>query len=214
MICVVFSGGAYRNPEFYRDFAKDADLIIAADSGGDLLLSLDIVPHVLIGDMDSIGRAALRAFKGKGAEIVELPPEKDFTDTEMAVRLAVERGAREIILLGAIGSRIDHTLANVSLLIFASERGASARIVNEDQEAYLLAADVVNPIAGEVGDTVSLIALSDPVTGVTTHDLKYPLKEANLKLLSPLGVSNEVSGQNPWVEFWEGRLLLIRVKNP
>jgi thiamine pyrophosphokinase len=214
MICAVFSGGAYRDPEFYRDFAKDADLIIAADSGGDLLLSLSIVPHILIGDMDSIGGAALRAFRERGAEIVELPPEKDFTDTEMAVRLAVERGAREIILLGAIGSRVDHTLANVSLLIFASERGASVRIVNEDQEAYLLAADVVNPIAGEVGDTVSLISLSDPTTGVTTHDLRYPLTHATLALMSPLGVSNEISGPEPWVEFGEGRLLLIRVRNP
>ncbi len=214
MICVVFSGGTYRNPEFYRDFLKDADLVIAADSGGDLLLSLGTVPHILIGDMDSIGRTTLSDFKKKGAEIVELSPEKDFTDTEMAVRLAIERGAREIVLLGAIGGRIDHTLANLSLLIFASGRGVRLRMIDEDQEAYLLTPAIRNHIPGAVGDTVSLISLADRTTGTTTHDLKYPLSAASLALMSPLGVSNEISGPEPWVEFAEGRLLLIRVRNP
>ena len=213
MIAIIFSGGTYRDIEFYRAFIEGADLVVAADSGGEALLSLGVVPHLLIGDMDSIGPEAVAAHRSRGAEVIQVEPEKDATDTELAVRIALDRGATEITILAAVGSRLDHTLANVSLLLYAQQRGASARIVNEDQEAYFLTADVVNPIAGEIGDTVSLIALSDPTTGVTTHDLKYPLKEASLKLLSPLGVSNEISGRNPWVEFWEGELLLVKVRN-
>jgi thiamine pyrophosphokinase len=214
MISLIFSGGTCRDVEFYRGFIKDAGLIIAADGGGEILAALNAVPHVLIGDMDSIGPDTAASLKDRGVEVIEAEPEKDFTDTELAVRLAVDRGATDITILAAIGTRLDHTLANVSLLLFAHDRGIRARIVNEDQQAYLLTADVTNPIAGKIGDTVSLIALSDPVTGVTTHDLKYPLKEAELKLLSPLGVSNEISGKNPCVEFREGRLLLIKVRCP
>lgn len=214
MIIVIFSGGTYHNLEFYRALIEGADLIIAADSGGRALASLEVTPHLLVGDMDSIGADVLAAIRKRGAEIIEVSGEKDFTDTELAVRVAVDRDATEIVICGALGDRLDHTLANISLLVYAQEKGVPARIVTEDQEAYLLTADVVNPIAGKIGDTVSLIALSDPTTGVTTHHLKYPLKEASLGLLSPLGVSNEVSGTNPWVEFWEGRLLLVKIRNP
>jgi thiamine pyrophosphokinase len=214
MIVAIFSGGSYRDLEFYRGLIKDAGLIIAADSGGEALLLLGIVPDILVGDMDSIGADVFAEISGRGARVIEVPPEKDFTDTELAVRTALDRGAKEIVICGALGGRLDHTLANISLLVLAQERGVTARIVTEDQEAYLLAADVVNTIAGAIGKTVSLIALSDPTTGVTTHDLKYPLREANLTLLSPLGVSNEISGPNPYVEFWEGRLLLVSVRKP
>ncbi len=214
MRIVIFSGGSYRDVEFYRGLIKDADLTIAADSGGAALLSLDVTPDLLVGDMDSIGADVLAAIRKRGAEVIEAPAEKDFTDTELAVRLAVDRNPTEIVICGALGNRLDHTLANISLLVYARERGVTARIVTEDQEAYLLPADVIDPIAGKVGDTVSLIALSEPVTGVTTHDLKYPLKQAALSLFSPLGVSNEIAGPNPWVEFWEGRLLLVKVRNP
>jgi thiamine pyrophosphokinase len=214
MISLIFSGGTCRDVEFYRGFIEGAGLIIAADGGAEIPAALGVLPHVLVGDMDSIGPGTAAALRGRGVEVIEVEPEKDFTDTELAVRLAVDRGATDITILAAIGTRLDHTLANVSLLLFAHERGIGARIVNEDQEAYLLTADVTNPIAGTIGDTVSLIAFSDPVTGVTTHDLKYPLKDAELEMLSPLGVSNEISGKNPWVEFREGRLLLIKVRHP
>jgi thiamine pyrophosphokinase len=214
MRTAIFSGGTYRDPEFYRDRIMRADLIIAADSGGSALLSLGVTPHLLVGDMDSIGTGVLAEIRRRGAEVIEMPPEKDYTDTEIAVRQALDRGAAEIEICGGLGSRLDHTLANVSLLIYAGQHGATARIVTEDQDAYFLTAGAENPIEGGIGDTVSLIALSDPTTGVTTHDLKYPLVEADLRLLSPLGVSNEIAGPNPWVEFREGRLLLVAVRNP
>ncbi len=214
MIVLIFSGGTYRDLDFYRPCTRDADLIIAADSGGAALLALDVTPHLLVGDMDSIGADAFGTLKNKGVEVIEVPPEKDFTDSQLALRIALERGGTDITIFGGVGDRLDHTLANISLLVYAQENGVPARIVTEDQEAYLLTADVVNPIAGEIGDTISLIALSEPTTGVTTHHLKYPLKKASLRLLSPLGVSNVISGPNPWVEFWEGRLLLVKIQNP
>jgi thiamine pyrophosphokinase len=214
MRTAIFSGGTYRNPEFYRDRIEWADLIIAADSGGSVLLSLGVTPGLLVGDMDSIGTDVLAEIRRRGAEVIEMPPEKDHTDTEIAVQEALDRGAAEITICGALGGRLDHTLANISLLLFTREHGAQARIVTEDQEAYLLIPGLKNPIAGAIGDTVSLMALADPTTGVTTHDLKYPLEKADLSLLSPLGVSNEISGPNPWVEFRRGILLLVAVRNP
>jgi thiamine pyrophosphokinase len=214
MITAIFSGGTYHDLEFYRGLIEKADLIIAADSGGEALLSLDVTPHLIVGDMDSIGTDVFTAIRKRGAEVIEVPGEKDFTDTELAVRVAVDRNTTEIVICGALGNRLDHTLANISLLAYARQRGVGARIVTEDQEARLLIPRIRNPIAGAVGDTVSVISLAEPSTGVTTHDLKYPLMKAALSLLSPLGVSNEISGPHPWVEFREGRLLLITIGNP
>ena len=228
MRAVIFSGGVYRDPEFCRSYVDGADLIVAADGGGGMLLALGIpeeIPTVLVGDMDSIDEADLVKLQeskknGGDLEIVREPPEKDSTDTELAFNVALKKGADEIIILGALGGRVDHALANLSLLIRAkSENGkrskkVKARIVDERQEITLLDIGVKNRIEGDFGETVSLLSLNGDAEGVITNDLKYPLSDAVLVQFSPLGVSNVVSGPDPWVMFKKGLLLLVRVKKP
>jgi thiamine pyrophosphokinase len=225
MRAVILSGGSYSDPEFCRGFIDGADLIVAADEGGEVLLTLgvpDDTPTVLIGDMDSIDEADLARLQGlgkdgKSVEVIRVPPEKDSTDTELAFDVALKRGADEIVILGALGGRIDHALANLSLLIRAKEKKGKkveAKIADESQEIVLLTAGVKNRIGGNLGDTVSLISLTVDTEGVITNDLKYPLSDATLSQFSPFGVSNVVSGPDPWVLFKKGLLLLISVKNP
>ncbi|MBN1573016.1 MAG: thiamine diphosphokinase [Deltaproteobacteria bacterium] len=229
MRAVILSGGTYSyygDPEFCRGFVDGADLIVAADSGGGALLKLGIpkgTPTVIIGDMDSIDQAdlaSLRRLKKSGGdlEIIREPAEKDSTDTELAFDVALKKGADEIVILGALGGRVDHALANLSLLIRTkSENGkrrkkVEAKIVDEYQEITLLDAGIKNRIEGDVGETVSLISLKGDAEGVITNDLKYPLSDAILAQFSPLGVSNVISGADPWVLFKRGLLLLVRVK--
>jgi thiamine pyrophosphokinase len=228
MRAVILSGGTYKDPEFCRGFIDGADLVVAADEGGKVLLAIgvpDDTPTVLIGDMDSIDEADLVKLQGlgknrKNMEVIRVPPEKDSTDTELAFNIALKRGADEIVILGALGGRLDHAFANISLLIRAkNENGkrrkkVSAVIVDEDQEIVLLDAGVKNRIEGDLGDTVSLVSLKGNAEGVITNDLKYPLSDAILSQFSPFGVSNVISGPDPWVLFKKGLLLLVKVKNP
>ena len=213
-VAMIFSGGACREPEFYREYLSQGDLVIAADGGGGILFALGVVPHVLIGDMDSIGDEQLRNFEDQGVEVITMPQEKDYTDTELAFNLALEREADEILIFGAMGGRIDHALANLSLLILGDDKGVITRIVDEDQELTLLTCGGKNRIPGRVGETISLVSLSYETTGIDTKDLKYPLDNGTLSFLSPNGVSNVIAGLDPEVSYREGRLLLARVRNP
>ena len=215
MRALIFSGGIYDDPRHYKRYLDDADLIIAADSGAGAVLSLERLPDVLIGDMDSIRTDELRDIQnGREVEIITQPPQKDYTDTELAVHLARERGAVEIYICGALGGRLDHELANLSFLVLGVTWGVDIRIVDEAQELVMLAPGEPNRIPGAVGDTVSLISLSEESTGVTTGDLQYPLVGETLSFLSPRGVSNVISGPKPSVGYDRGKLLLVRIFRP
>lgn len=215
MRALIFSGGIYDDPRYYRRYLDDAGLVIAADSGAGAVLTLGRLPDVLIGDMDSIRTDELRDIvNGGDVEVITQPAQKDYTDTELAVRLARERGATEIFICGALGGRLDHELANVSFLFLGITWGVDIRIIDEAQELVMLTPGRQNRIPGSLGDTVSLISLSEATTGVTTTDLKYPLVGETLPFLSPRGVSNVISGPEPSVTYDEGRLLLVRIFRP
>ena len=215
MRALIFSGGVYDDPQYYRRYLDDAELVIAADSGAGAVLAMGRLPDVLIGDMDSIRADELKDIKnGRDVEVITQPPQKDYTDTELAVRLALERGAGEIFICGALGGRLDHELANVSFLVLGVTWGVDIRIVDEAQELVMLAPGEPNRIPGAVGDTVSLISLSEESTGVTTGDLQYPLVGETLSFLSPRGVSNVISGPKPSVGYDRGKLLLVRIFRP
>ena len=215
MRALIFSGGVYDDPQYYRRYLEDAELVIAADSGAGAVLALGRLPDVLIGDMDSIRTDELRDIvNGREVEVITQHTHKDYTDTELAVRLARERGAAEIFICGALGGRLDHELANVSFLVLGRMWDVDIRIVDEAQELVMLIPGRRNPIPGAHGDTVSLISLSEESTGVTTADLEYPLVSETLSFLSPRGVSNVISGPRPSVIYDEGRLLLIRIFRP
>ena len=215
MRALIFSGGVYEDPQYYRRYLDDAELVIAADSGAGAVLALGRLPDVLIGDMDSIRTDELRDIKnGRQVEVITQPAQKDYTDTELAVRLARDRGAVEIFICGALGGRLDHELANVSFLVKGESWGVDIRIVDEAQELVMLIPGRRNRIPGDLGDIVSLISLSEQSTGVTTADLEYPLMAETLPFLSPRGVSNIISGPEPSVIYDQGRLLLVRVFRP
>lgn len=212
MRAIIFSGGTYGDIESCREFIDGADLVIAADGGGMALSRLKATPHAIIGDMDSICKGRLRSFQKGGVEIITRPRDKDYTDTELAFDLAADRGAGEIIILGALGARMDHALANLSLLLKGADKGIATSIIDERQELSILPPKTKNRLNGKPGDTISLISLTEKTEKINTNDLKYPLSDGTLTMLSPLGVSNEISGPDPWVSYERGRLLLVVVK--
>ncbi|MBN1287755.1 MAG: thiamine diphosphokinase [Anaerolineae bacterium] len=177
--------------------------VIAADGGSRHADALGLPIDALVGDLDSVARAP------HGVEVHRASPDKDETDLELALLLAVERGAAQIRIIGATGGRLDQTLGNVMLLALPAlrERGIDARLVSGDQTAWLVEGHAV--IEGAAGDTLSLLPLGGDAGGVRTGGLKYPLRGETLYFGPARGMSNVLLGARAevWVE--RGRLLAV-----
>lgn len=189
--------------------ADQRALVIAADGGARIAAHFGLRPDIVIGDMDSLSPDEIEALRADGADIRQLPEEKDETDLELALTLAAERGARWIRVIGAIGDRLDQTLSNVSLLALPAVRASDARMIAGRQEAWLIDAGT-HEIHGAAGDTLSLLPMTGTVRGVRTEALYYPLRDEDLFFGLTRGVSNVMKAQRARVHLAEGILLVVR----
>jgi thiamine pyrophosphokinase len=187
-------------------------MIIAADGGARHCLALGLVPAVVIGDFDSLTPADLETLKALGAEIVQFPVRKDFTDLELALQHARSTGADEILILGALGERWDQTLANVMLP--AAFPDLNIRLVDGNQEFIYLRAGETITVSGCPGDTLSLVPLGGDAQGITTDQLEYSLRGENLPLGSTRGVSNNLLTEEAQISLREGFLLCVVMHQP
>ena len=208
MKAVIFAGGEIANYNKLKKYIVESSLVICADSGVEHAFNMGIVPDLLVGDMDSIRPATLKRVLELGIERHTFPPEKDFTDTELALDIAIEKGAREAILLGGLGDRPDHSLANIFLMVGFLKRGLKLKLVGENWEMFLI--ESVAEIRGKKGDILSLIPVSPEVIGVETEGLYYPLKGETLFMGLARGISNEFLGKTAKVAVKEGLLLAVK----
>ncbi|MCI6712023.1 MAG: thiamine diphosphokinase [Anaerovoracaceae bacterium] len=198
--CLIISGA----PECYFpvSFTK-ADFVIACDAGYIHAQRADIVPDVIIGDFDSY----LGDLPG-GVEIIRTKPEKDDTDTMMALKLAIRRGYRRIMLVGALGGRIDHMLANISLIAFAATKGADLQIVDGHHQIFAVR-DGKRRVPRSSWRNLSVFAFDTECTGVTLRGVKYPLEGAVLTNTFALGVSNEFAEDIAEISVESGILIVV-----
>lgn len=209
MLAFVVAGGELYEPRRFSPFARAADLVIAADSGYDHLLAMGARPHLLLGDLDSISPTALADARHAGIPLETFPAEKDYTDTELVLREAVGRGVRCVLACGVFGNRLDHTLANVLLLVSPALRDTDVRLLDERQEVRLVRGDV--HLRTQPGETISLLPVGGEVRGVTTTGLYYPLSDATLQTGPALGISNVATGEDVEVSLTSGSLLITRL---
>jgi thiamine pyrophosphokinase len=184
--------------------------LICADGGARTALSLGLRPHVVVGDLDSLGEVQRVQLVAMGCRMVIYPVAKDWTDLELALKLAVEEGATDIVILGALGGRLDQELANILLLLLPELKNVSARIVDERQEMFVARGEAT--ITGQAGDMVSLIPLGGDVTGIVTEGLLYPLKDETLFSGPARGISNMMIGRVARVTLRSGALLVIHTR--
>ena len=208
MRAVIFANGSLNLPVAL----SPGDFIIAADGGAQHCLALGLIPAVVIGDLDSLTPADLEALKAKGAEIVQFPARKDFTDLELAIKHARSSGAEEILILGALGKRWDQTLANVMLPAAFSD--LNIRLVDGNQEFFYLRTGETITVTGSPGDTLSLVPVGGEAQGITTDKLEYPLQGENLPLGSTRGVSNVLLAEAAQISLREGFLLCVVMHQP
>ncbi len=211
MKCVIIANGDLDYTEQITRMIKNAQLIICADGGARHIKNLNITPHVLMGDFDSITPEDKSFFLEKQVKIFSFPPEKDKTDSALCIDYALDEKATDITLLGMTGSRLDHTLANIFLLKRISEENIPARIINNTNEIHLVTTSII--VHGQPGDNLSLIPVSNKVSGITLEGLAYPLKNATIKMGSSLGVSNYFKEKMARVTIEKGTLIVTKSKD-
>ena len=208
---VIISGG-HIDDVFALNYLEENkyDCMIAADSGMDFLHRNGIVPDVIAGDFDSVGSESLAYFQGlNNVQVMKLNPIKDDTDTEFVIREAIRRGASEITLLGATGTRLDHVLANVNLLGIGLEENISLELVDKHNRIRMIADSLEINKDEQFGSVVSILPVKGDANGVTLEGMKYPLENAYVACFSSLGVSNEITAETARISVKQGVLLVI-----
>ena len=206
----IISGGRLGDQSFFQEKITGMEncLIICCDSGARHLWKTGIKPDVIIGDMDSNEPDHLASYSTSGIKIIKYPANKDFTDTELALDYALNLKPEAIFIWGALGGRIDHTLANVFLLCKGQEKGIRTYLIDEYGEAFVL--DKETSFINETGKTVSLVALSPEVTGINLTGFLYPLKEGTLVMGDSRGISNIITDVRAGISVRQGKLLVIK----
>ena len=215
MKCIIISGG-HIDDVFAVEWLKQNkyDLLIAADSGMNFLHRNNIEPDIIAGDFDSVSSASLDAFTNRNdVEILRLNPIKDDTDTEFVIREAIRRGATEITVLGATGTRLDHVLGNMHLLGIGVQEGVQIQLVDAHNRIRMISGEVEIKRQEQFGDFVSFLPIDGTVKGVTLEGFKYPLENATISSFSSLGISNEIVEEAACVKIKHGVLLMIESRD-
>ena len=207
---LIVTGGSI-NINWFQNWLKEKnfDYIIAVDKGLEALDLLKIGPNYIIGDFDSINKTVLDKYK---YNIITLNKEKDFTDTHMALKLAIKLKSNEITIIGGTGTRIDHTLANIHILKEALDSNIKCSIINENNKIFLIdkPADIKKDTYYKY---ISLIPLTTTVESITLDGCKYLLKNATLKIGESIGISNEQLEEKTKIDFKAGILIAIYSKD-
>ncbi|PKM50660.1 MAG: thiamine diphosphokinase [Firmicutes bacterium HGW-Firmicutes-7] len=210
MKAIIVTGG-YLPGDFLKDQIqkRHVDLIICADSGADALYNAGILPNVLLGDFDSVDENVFNSFVDQGIKTVRFSSEKDLTDTQIAIKYAIKQGSQKIIIFGATGLRLDHTLANIYMLEKFIYH-AHLKIVDMNNSLELICDEGIHIYHKKEYKYISLIPISKKVFGVTTEGLKYKLQGATLSRNSSFGVSNEIINEQGSIAIKKGLLAIIQ----
>jgi thiamine pyrophosphokinase len=206
---IIVAGGKPPSSEVWHRWVREGDRIVGADGGSGQVLAWGQIPDLTIGDMDSLCDEDRAVLQREGCRFVVHPRAKDQTDLELALTCAVEEGAQEIVILGAFGGRLDHTLANILLLALPELRHVPVWLVGDREVIVLAQSGQSVTVEGQPGDVVSLLPLAGDTSGVTTMGLAWKLEGDRLRFGLTRGVSNELTAPVAVIEVEEGLLLVV-----
>lgn len=204
---VLFANGDLPAPERILPQLTSKDILIAVDGGLRHLTQHNLTPNLIIGDLDSADPAEVEKYRAQGVPVDQYPPEKDQTDLELALDAALDMSPKCIWVLGALGNRLDQSLANIFMLARDDFSGVDLRLIDGHREVFAIRSS--GKITGTPGERVSLLPLHGPAIGIQTQGLLYPLKNETLYPDRTRGVSNELTASSAQVTLKSGLLICI-----
>ena len=202
----IYTGGTVFD-EYVIEKPEKGDLIIAADAGYLTAKEMRITPDILLGDFDTLGEENVP----DGIECSRVPAEKNETDTQLAVQTAIERGAGEIVIIGGLSGRIDHTLSTLAILedLWERKEGRIYAILTDGKNRVRFIRNSGTILPRSQYRYFSLIAADDIVKGVTLEGCKYSLKNGRISRRYQWAVSNEIDGNCALIEIRRGGAWII-----
>lgn len=207
----IVANGDMKDYDRFKDVLSKVDLIIGVDGGLKHLEKMAIQPTIMMGDFDSIESLEFYKKIFPKAEIQTFEIRKDYTDSELAVRKLIEMKAEQAVLLGVTGNRLDHTLANISLLKVLYDSGVQGSIVNEDNVIHYTEDKL--ELEAEIGTNMSILPMSDKVTGIYLDGFEYPLENATLVYGSTTGISNVFAKEEASIRIESGRIVVMQSRD-
>jgi len=204
---IIFANGDLPDLNKARSLIRADDFILCADGGTHHALALGLMPNLVIGDMDSLGKNIWQELENSGVSIELFPRDKNETDLELALNRAIELGPKEIIVIGALGGRLDQTLGNISLLSDVRLATFNVRFDDGVEEIFFCRSQV--KVHGGSGDIVSLIPWQGVVTNIKTRNLKWALNNETLYPEKTRGISNEMTSDTASISIGSGLLLIV-----
>jgi len=206
---LIVSGGVSPSKADLFKHIKAADIVIAVDGAADIFDKYALSPDYIVGDIDTADPKSVSRLETGGSSVIKLPRAKNQTDTEAAMNHALEFGAQDIVILGATGRRMDHTLANIAMLVRAARADVCCRIIDKYNEMWAAAGE--HRFSGRIGQTVSI----HPLTGdliVNAKNLEYPLDDLALRMDSSRGISNIIKKNPVHLSISGGFALIIKIR--
>lgn len=213
MKALLIANGTVENTEFYQKRLQKEkfEFVVCVDGGIANAKRLNIRPDYLIGDFDSVDEDTLERYRSEGVSIERHLPEKDETDTELALQFLLSKGADSIVMLGCTGSRFDHTLANVYLLRELLKRQVEGVIVDPHNEIRMI--DKRTVLTDKENQTISLLPVEERAEGITLEGFQYPLKDETLYQGLSRGISNKITASRAVIDLKKGLLLVIEARD-
>ena len=209
---VIFANGVISDSSALQARLRSTDRFFCANGGTLHALALGLIPEAIIGDLDSLPPDMAAKMEAQGVIIHRYPVRKDKTDLELAFELALAERPDEILLLAALGGRLDQTLANLLLLTRPEFAAIPVYLVDGLQVMTLLHSRQRLIIQGQPGDTLSLVPLAPLVTGVTLTGVEWPLEQATLSMGSTLGISNVLIAGEATIQIAEGLVFVVHLQ--
>lgn len=211
MKVIIMANGQYGNLDFYAGKFSGEESILCADGGANYAYALGWQPSVIVGDLDSILPEVEKHFADLGVPFKKLSPRKDYTDTQIVLQMAFEMGATEIILLGTLGKRLDHTMSNIFSGIGILNKGIKVSHLSPQGSIYLVNDQI--EIMGQPGELISILSLADVSRGITISGFEYPLDNVCLENKLPYAVSNVMVAERAVISLQEGILAVFHYVN-
>ncbi|MFI2855782.1 thiamine diphosphokinase [Paenibacillus sp. JSM ZJ436] len=208
---IVIVTGGQMSPALLEHI-EDDDFLIGADRGALYLIEHGLTPHIALGDFDSVTREEMMVIQKNSGEVWSCDPiSKDLTDTEMAFNLAIDRSPKQILIIGGTGTRMDHTLANIQMLVRGVQHHIDCSIL--DLHNFITLTGSSCSLVDRGYTYVSILPITHEVTGIHLEGFQYPLHNATVKLGQSLGISNRFLDKVGHVSIESGLLLIIQSKD-